>query len=157
LVQLARSDAKSKPDKVLRLQDAISQPHFRGLTFDPFVDGHITGFYWSSKDPITLSYFDSLGHRPHGNFLTVMKWLLQGTHTITPKSLTHSLGAVQGPESGSCGVAALNFKERHLGLTEEMWHGDVSSERIRNRYLGKLLIYHATVCEDDVSSYICFF
>ncbi|KDQ56235.1 hypothetical protein JAAARDRAFT_96868, partial [Jaapia argillacea MUCL 33604] len=100
---------------------------------------HFTAYYYSHTHG--LEYGDSLGSPPNSTVVAVLQWILSGLDYPIPSMATKGWIATQGPRSGSCGIAALNFIESKVDVTISKWN-DSRSRAERDRALCDLVLYH---------------
>ncbi|KAJ7123891.1 hypothetical protein C8R43DRAFT_840170, partial [Mycena crocata] len=108
---------------------------------------------YNATDSTKLRFGDSLNVNSDTGVLPVLQWVLGGTGFTVPVSVAASTVLRQGPGSGSCGVAALNFVERKLDPEVGTWSTEMSPF-FRNRALRDLILYHVTASTqsgDEVS------
>ncbi|KAJ7205782.1 hypothetical protein GGX14DRAFT_397480 [Mycena pura] len=92
-----------------------------------------------------LGYGDSMQRTPDSNVLSIFQWLLSESSFTTPTAVEPSHVPPQGPGSGSCGIAALNFVETDLNTGVQVGRWTTStSPFFRNRAIRDLILYHLT-------------
>ncbi|KAK7012425.1 hypothetical protein R3P38DRAFT_2790684 [Favolaschia claudopus] len=86
---------------------------------------------------------DSMGGHAAEDIQPSFSWFLRHTGYSAPTHmLTNGITEHQGPQSGSCGIAVLNFIEcRSASSPTPMWNDDTSPD-FRNKAIQDLIVYH---------------
>jgi hypothetical protein len=132
------------------LRDRISQPTVLGVAFIVTAEAHYTPYMYNKTDG-SLITCDSAGKEPDEEMIGALSWLLKGLHLRLPSRIYSVTGPLQGPDSGSCGIAALNYLECRMFPKAELWDGDGSSPRFRNRLIEIILRWHKLSSGTEVS------
>ncbi|KAJ7784245.1 hypothetical protein B0H16DRAFT_1296065 [Mycena metata] len=105
---------------------------------------HYSGYRYQTTSSMDLHLGDSLGHAPAPGILPSIAWVLDRTgHQAPPRVRGDGIVARQGPQSGSCGIAAINFVARGTGGKADgvVWEDNVSPG-LRNKSIQDLIVYH---------------
>lgn len=140
-------------DPMSCLRSSLRSPAVRGCLFVIADSNHYSGYKWlKGKD--SYEYCDTLDLPPPPYTHSHWKWLTAGISSTSMSSqpvFSNTAPTFQPPGSGSCGIAVLNWLERQLGLTMELWEPSRSSE-FRNNLLTTFLLWHIASQEEEVSS-----
>lgn len=135
---------------IIALRNRISSAIPCALSAVTCIDGHFSGHYSDLNG--CLEHGDSMGLLAAPEFLPIIQWVLAGLNTtvVIPRSVTETRISLQGPGSGSCGIAAENFVASRVDSKPPNWsHGN--SPLFRDQALLNLLVYHFTAANKGVS------
>ncbi|EPQ55883.1 hypothetical protein GLOTRDRAFT_23664, partial [Gloeophyllum trabeum ATCC 11539] len=125
--------------ELIAFRQRMHLTHVDTLIFPLWTNNHYSAYCY--QPTVGLVYSDSLGLEPPSDVLCVFAWLLEGLGYPIPPCAVHAPIPLQGPASGSCGVAATSFIETQINPNAPVWSGG-NSELLRDRFLKKLLAYH---------------
>jgi hypothetical protein len=99
----------------------------------------------------SLRLGDSMGRPPCADILPAFNWVLEGLSGngySAPETVGEGHMPQQGSQSGSCGIAAVNFIARGELSNPPLWD-DTSSPLFRNKALQDLIVYHFAATEQQ--------
>ncbi|KAJ7111209.1 hypothetical protein C8R46DRAFT_871682, partial [Mycena filopes] len=113
------------------------------ISFVTCEDDHFSAYRYFPKFS-SLRLGDSMGRPSSGDILPAFNWFVEG---LSDNGYP-AIGAVgeghmprQGPQSGSCGIASVNFVTRGELPNPPLWD-DMSSPLFRNKALQDIVVYH---------------
>ncbi|KAF7361212.1 hypothetical protein MSAN_01153300 [Mycena sanguinolenta] len=118
------------------------------ISFVVWRGNHFSGYHYKASLPVDLHHGDSMGRPAQDDILPSFQWLLEHTgHQAPRRILENGITARQGPQSGSCGIAAVDYVT--LGCAATAPWTDEASPAFRNKSLQDLIIYHLTCVVHD--------
>ncbi|KAJ7269471.1 hypothetical protein C8J57DRAFT_1001580, partial [Mycena rebaudengoi] len=119
-----------------RLQSTLIDKIF---TFSCLSD-HYSAYRVDADDDV-LVHGDSMRLSPDPTLISAFEWLLSDTGTQIPLFIRAGDVSRQNSDSGSCGIASLNFVEIDLDPGAPKWTNS-NSPFFRDRALRDLVVYH---------------
>lgn len=115
------------------------------VSFVTWRSNHFSGYRYETRSPVNLHHGDSVGRPTNNDILPSLGWLLEHTgHQAPRRILEDGITARQGPQSGSCGIAAVNFVTLGSGTLNTAPWTDASSPAFRSKSIQDLVVYHLT-------------
>ncbi|KAJ7750636.1 hypothetical protein B0H16DRAFT_1419803, partial [Mycena metata] len=116
------------------------------ISFVTCENDHFSGYRYFPKFS-SLRLGDSMGRPSSGDILPAFNWFIDGISGggyPAPEGVGEGHMPLQGLQSGSCGIASVNFVTRGELSDPPIWD-DVSSPLFRNKALQDIIVYHLTV------------
>ncbi|KAK6974439.1 hypothetical protein R3P38DRAFT_2811996 [Favolaschia claudopus] len=104
---------------------------------------HYTAYHYTARSPVDLVHGDSLGGPAATDVMPSFCWFIQHTgHSVPLRVSLNGIREIQGPQSGSCGVAVVNFIQCRSASSRTLLWTDETSPNFRNKAIQDLIVYH---------------
>ncbi|KAJ3568104.1 hypothetical protein NP233_g5933 [Leucocoprinus birnbaumii] len=123
----------------VNLRSIINSPTRTKLAALICTNNHFTAY--RSIDFVSIEFGDSLGGKSQPHINAALEWSASTSRVSFMKPICGGVN-IQGPRSGSCGIAALNFIHCGIDPQVEPWSPQNSSQ-MRREFLFKLIFYHS--------------
>ncbi|KAJ6512375.1 hypothetical protein DFH09DRAFT_861666, partial [Mycena vulgaris] len=122
---------------------AIPAAATANISFVTCESDHFSGYRYLPKFS-SLRLGDSMGRPTSSDILPAFNWVIDGLSSAgysAPESVGEGHMPRQGIQSGSCGIAAVNFIARGELSNPPIWE-DSSSALFRRKALQEFIVYH---------------